>query len=419
MILVRGELWEDGRLEEVLSSLEEHLAAQALEPWPEPEMVLAALGRLSRRLEAGEFDGLLEQYALEPSALEEARELLHGGFLEEKVRRELSGAQGGSRAFGHTLRLPLGVLLHLAAGNVPGLAAFTGIEGLLAGNVNLIKLPHGEKGLSLALLTLLSQEEPGLAPYLYAFPLDSRKGDHLAALERLCALSDGMVVWGSDRAVEAARRMAPPGCKLIEWGHRLSFAYVASWREAGEELDALARHIMETGGLLCSSCQVIYLDTRSREEGEAFCRAFLPRLEAWGRRLYPGPGEAAQGTLYAWTHQLQVLIDGGGEVFRGAGCSLTLEEDPDLALSPLHGSALVKLLPREELVPTLRRARGRLQTAGLICPPEERNALTALLARAGVNRVTRGGHMSRTFPGEAHDGEYPLLRYQRLVDVED
>ena len=84
----------------------------------------------------------------------------------------------------------------------------------------------------------------------------------------------------------------------------------------------------------------------------------------------------------------------------------------------MEGNVLVKLLPQAELLPALRRQKGRLQTAGLLCPPEQREALTELLARAGVTRVTRAGSMSAAFPGEAHDGEYPLRRYVRVGDVE-
>ena len=69
-------------------------------------------------------------------------------------------------------------------------------------------------------------------------------------------------------------------------------------------------------------------------------------------------------------------------------------------------------------LPALRRQKGRLQTAGLLCAPEKREALTGLLARSGATRVTRAGSMSASFPGEAHDGEYPLRRYVRVVDVE-
>ncbi len=84
----------------------------------------------------------------------------------------------------------------------------------------------------------------------------------------------------------------------------------------------------------------------------------------------------------------------------------------------MEGNVLVKLLPQGELPAVLRRQKGRLQTAGLICAPEKREALAGLLARAGLTRVTRAGGMSASFPGEAHDGEYPLRRYLRVVDVE-
>ena len=85
----------------------------------------------------------------------------------------------------------------------------------------------------------------------------------------------------------------------------------------------------------------------------------------------------------------------------------------------LHGNALVKRLPRGKLVSVLSQHRGRLQTAGLLCPPSEREALSRLLARAGVNRITAPEHMSDPLPGESHDGEHPLRRYVRAVDLEE
>ena len=70
-----------------------------------------------------------------------------------------------------------------------------------------------------------------------------------------------------------------------------------------------------------------------------------------------------------------------------------------------------------ELLPVLRRQKGRLQTAGLLCLEADRAVWTDLLVRAGVNRVLGAGEMSDTFCGEAHDGEYPLRRYTRMVNV--
>jgi len=298
-----------------------------------------------------------------------------------------------------------------------GLPAFTALEGLLTGNINLVKLPHGDRGLTMAVFSKLTELEPRLSPWLYAFDLPS---SHRGALERLVSLADGVVTWGGDGAVSAMRQMAPPGCKLIEWGHRLSFAYAA--RGASRDgLSALADHIAATGGLLCSSCQVIFLDTDSFERAEDFCQVFLPLLEEASARRNASPGQAGQAALYARETWLEHVVDraGTGErIFPGRGCSLTLRPDRALELSPLHGNVLVKRLPRGELVSALRPHRGRLQTAGLLCSAGEREELTALLARAGVNRVTCPGHMSRTFPGEGHDGEYPLRRYVRVVDME-
>ena len=64
----------------------------------------------------------------------------------------------------------------------------------------------------------------------------------------------------------------------------------------------------------------------------------------------------------------------------------------------------------------LRRHKGVLQTAGLICAPEEREELAMVLLRAGVVRVTGADDMSRTTCGDAHDGDYPLRRYTRVTE---
>lgn len=421
MILWNGTLLPDSELPGVLDSLEgELIAAQSLPPL-EAETVIAAIEALGRRLDAGELNEKIAQYAPPGAlqALEEVRHLLRRDALEHKLTVELGPDRiPRERPFGAAIPMPLGVLLHVAAGNVSGLPAFTVVEGLLTGNINLLKLPREDKGLSLAILTELVGQEPKLAPYIYAFDIPS---SDTTSLKRLARLADGIVVWGGDEAVSAMRALAPPGCKLMEWGHRLSFAYLSHWEDSPGELDELAHHIIATGGLLCSSCQVVYLDSDNLEEGAKFCTEFLPRLEACVRAIHTTPGKAAEAALYAYETVLEHIVDrkgSGDQVFRGSGCSITLRTDRELELSHLHGNVLVKLLPRSELPAVLHRRKGRLQTAGLICPQAERRELTLLLARAGVNRVTRAGSMSHTFPGEAHDGEYPLRRYQRMVDVQ-
>ena len=419
MIFANGKLLPDTEREDLISHLEEKINHTRMEAALPAETVIAAVDSLGKRLETGEFDSLLAQYLPAGMVLGDLLPLLRRETVEAKLAAELGPAPFGEREFSktNTRICPLGTLLHIAPGNMPGLPVYTALEGLLTGNINLIKLPRTDKGLSLAAFQLLTQQEPRLAPYLYAFDLPSGQRESLKAL---AGLADGIVTWGSDGAILAARELAGPGCKLIEWGHRLSFAYLSGYEDKEAELSALAGHIAETNQRLCSSCQVIFLDTNSREEGETFCREFLPYLEK-AAASRPGLGAGAMSTLSGHTALLERVVEGraaGETLFPGKGCSVIFRPDSELELSPMEGNVLIKLLPQEELLSTLCRQRGRLQTAGLICSPEKREALTTLLARAGLTRVTRAGTLSASFPGEAHDGEYPLRRYLRVVDVE-
>ncbi len=419
MIFAKGKLLPDDQWNKVLAGMEEEINAVRMGPPLLPETVIAAVDALGRRLAAGEFDALLNQYLPAGKGLEELLPLLRRETLEAKLEAELGREFFRGREFSQTTArcVPLGTLFHVAPGNMPGLPIYSVLEGLLTGNVNLLKLPRGDKGLSLAALKLLTDQEPALAGFLYAFDLSSGKTE---AVKKLAALADGVVTWGGEEAVTALRHLAPPGAKLIEWGHRLSFVYLAGYEDREAELSALARHIVETGQRLCSSCQVIFLDTEDWAEGETFCRAFLPYLERTAASR-PGLGAGAQASLSGYTALLERIVEGradGEAVFQGRGCSVILRPDQELELSPMEGNVLVKLLPRRALLPALRRQKGRLQTAGLLCAAADREKLISLLSQAGVTRITRGGSLSAVFPGEGHDGEYPLRRYVRVVDVE-
>ncbi len=153
-----------------------------------------------------------------------------------------------------------------------------------------------------------------------------------------------------------------------------------------------------------------------------FCREFLPYLEA-AEAVNPvdETGAVAEISLRRYTEKLEGFIGkkiGDREYFQGGKCSLTACTDSKLELSYMYGNCLVKRLPCNEIMSVLRKSKGYLQTAGLICSSEKRERLTETLINAGLNRIMRAGNMSATFGGEAHDGEYPLRRYMRVVNIE-
>jgi hypothetical protein len=105
-------------------------------------------------------------------------------------------------------------------------------------------------------------------------------------------------------------------------------------------------------------------------------------------------------------------------VLRGEQTALLAYEDSILETAIPYGNCWVKRLPREKLLDTLRPHKSHLQTAGLLCADKDKDELTEALWKAGVTRVTQGKNMSYAYAGAAHDGEYTLRRYTRIVSQE-
>lgn len=436
MILAHGTLYPDSELPRFLDNLTAECAETIAVQSIDAECVIAACDTLAQRVRRGDYDTVLQPFLQEAGVSEgryaEALALFQRESLEYKLAVEL-----GQDAFPEPLRgkapadpgappaepdnspallprrrYPLGVLLHIAAGNVDGLPAYSVVEGLLTGNINLLKLPSADRGASVLLLHELVKIEPRLRDFVYVFDVPSSDPASLAALAEA---ADGVVVWGGDEAVRAARTLAQPNTKIIAWGHKLSFAYAAP--DAPEaQLRALARHVCETRQLLCSSCQGIFCDTEDMAAVHALAERFFALLRAENAHAAPAPaglrGRAALQMLYE-----QLEADASGRrVLRAGGVGVVIAPDSRPELSPLAGNCWVKPLPRARIVAGLKPLKGHLQTVGLLCAEADRPELCALLARAGAVRITPAGEMSRVLPGEAHDGTYALREYTRVVE---
>lgn len=424
MIIARGKIYPSEQQDRILAEAEGHINETIALKTLSAEVVISAIDRLGREIERGAFDDRINALPVDDPAhyKKMAVEMLSREFLEYKLKTELGRAPHDETSLPKNAVkeqiMPLSVIFHIAAGNMDGLPAFSLAEGLLTGNVNILKLPQADNGLSVEIIAKLIEYEPALADFIYVF--DTPSSD-VHAMRKMAALSDGIAVWGGDEAVSAVRALAPVGTKLIEWGHKLSFAYISGYSDKERELSALAAHIAATKGLLCSSCQVIYLDTENDHALEEFCAEFLPILECEvGRRNSVSLGGRAHSSLLRYTDMLEDILGGAPvpRVYKGRGCSLTIGTDSELELSDMMCNVLVKKLPRREILPVLRRKKNYLQTAGLICSDTDRAELTDVLARSGVTRITTAGAMSDYFAGEAHDGEYPLRRYTRIVNME-
>lgn len=418
MILYRGKLYPDSMQGELIDRLEKELPVLLGGERLTPPRVIAACANMYEKALAGKYDGiarpLLEAFGISESRYRDMIAAFSPGQLRYRCAVELGPdwenlppLQNGTRR----KLVPLGVLFHIAAGNVDGLPAYSVVEGLLTGNVNILKLPAGDAGLSVRLLSDLIDEDPLLADHIFVFDVPSTETE---TLTRLAKLADGAVVWGGDAAQRAARSLAGVDTKIIPWGHKLSFAY-ATEGCTEDDMRTLARHICVTEQLLCSSCQGIFLDTEDMGELEAFAARFFGIL----RRESTAFGAADPAMRGRNTVELLCdKIEGAHvRIFSADGVSVVVDADRELTLSYTFRNVWVKALPQREIVSRLKKQKGYLQTCGLLCAEGERDALADLLIRAGVVRVTRGD-LSRTVVGEAHDGVYPLREYTRIAEID-
>lgn len=428
MNLVNGEILNANDCEAVLENLEQRVLHTLEKERIEPQIVIAACDKLVSHMDETEYLKTMAALGIHESLgrsyLKEARQLFSGESLRHRMNVELGESYGKVKTFTPPYRdysvtekiAPLGVLLHVAAGNADGLPAFSVLEGLLTGNINILKLPAAEGGISVRLLLELIHAEPKLAEYIYVFDYSSKDILHI---QKLISAADAVVVWGGKEAVSALRRIVPVNVKMIEWGHKISFAYVTEQGITDKGLYGLAKNITETAQLLCSSLQGIFVDTNDMDTVYAFCERFLPILEETVSQSLQniGIGIKSQVALKLYNEELEEMYR-KSKVFRGKNCSLVAYPDKILDTAIQFGNAWVRPLPHSKLLSFLRPYKNYLQTAGLLCGEPEQENLSQLLFKTGVVRICPGENMSTTFCGAPHDGEYSLRRYTKIVNME-
>ena len=419
MILYKGEVYPDGKQEELISSLE----GDMLETFQNNRTltyndVIDACDKLYQRVMNHEFDSivlpLLEMANMPYSTFERYAKYFSKEGLLKKIDIELGDLKNGELDLDEENTRhyePLGILFHIAAGNVDLLPAYSVVEGLLVGNINILKLPTGDNGMSIRLLQELIKESPILKDYIYVFDVPSTE---VETIKQLANLADATIVWGGDMAQKAARTFVDIHSSIISWGHKISFTYVDK-NVTDEELKALCESICATNQLFCSSSQGIYVNTDDVNELKALAERILPLFAETSKKMGTLPlTMKAKNSLLIYNEKLEGNVD---KVFMKDGVSIIVKEDNKLELSFLFQNIWIKPLKKEDIIKVLKPNKNLLQTVSINKLIEDKKEISSLLAKAGATRITALGDNSRMLAGESHDGEYALRRYIRVVET--
>ncbi|WP_285415450.1 aldehyde dehydrogenase family protein [Pseudomonas sp. efr-133-TYG-5] len=414
MFLIDGHLHAEHDLEVALQQLHRQLPERLQTPLPSATLYAAVTA----------FAALLKTTAL---GLDQAQrqtliEFCRPQALRAKRQRELGEQPDSLRRIDYRQPRferwsPLGLVVHITPGNAPLLGFCAVIEGLLAGNINWLRPSSSDQGLSARLLAALVQcDRSGqLRGHVAVLPADT------AQIARLCEAANGVSAWGGETALRAIRSQIPPGCRWIDWGHRISFIYLTADSASPAALEAVVDEVCRLDQQACSSPQWLLVDSDEADVlhaiGSGLAEAFSRRSPLWPA-LTPSLQEACEITTHSEMARLgQSFAGHTGQVWSTPGWRVIWSHDRQLGPSPLFRSLLLKPLPRAQLTGTLLPWRNVLQSAALVCREAEIAELARGLIAAGVTRIAPLGSLHDGYDGEPHDGVYALQRLSRRVSV--
>lgn len=131
-------------------------------------------------------------------------------------------------------------LVHIIAGNAPGVAAMSVVRGALTKGVNLLKLPSNDLFTATAILRTMAAVAPG-HPVVRSFSAVYWRGGDESVESVLFRpqFFDKLVAWGGEATIRGALRYVGPGLELVSFDPKTSISLIG--REAFESRQALAR----------------------------------------------------------------------------------------------------------------------------------------------------------------------------------
>jgi phenylacetate-CoA ligase len=416
MYLINGQLRDDVTPESALELLKKPLPRLLSSPI-DSETVIESAVRFATKLQSRSQD-----LSLDDEQYQGLIDFCQRSNLNTKLERELGLQPRSLRRIDYRQPCfeswhPLGLVVHITPGNAPLLAFCAILESLLAGNINWLRPSASDQGLTAQLLAALVQCDSSgrLAEFVAVLPVDTSR------IAQLCATADGVSAWGGVAALKAIRQQIPAGCRWIDWGHKISFAYLSPEAAEPAALDALADEVCRLDQQACSSPQWVLVDSNDpavlHDLGERLAEAFKRRAQQWPA-LMPTDQEASEITTRTAMAQLdQCFTPQTGQVWTGSGWRVIWEHHQTLAPSPLFRTVLLKPVPQHLLAESLLPWRNVLQSCALIASPAGTPELVRTLVNAGVTRIAPCETIHDGYAGEPHDGVYALSRLSRRLSV--
>ncbi|MET7480577.1 acyl-CoA reductase [Streptomyces sp. NPDC005648] len=377
------------------------------------------------------LDRMIHVSPLPAEVLERAYAALWRSFRRPGLYAQIDHELGGADVLDgwREVRLPEGRvaatrafpprLVHIIAGNAPGVAATSVVRGALTKGVNLLKLPSNDLFTATAILRTMAAVAPG-HPVVRSFSAVYWRGGDETVESVLFRpqFFDKLVAWGGEATIRGALRYVGPGFELVSFDPKTSISLIG--REAFESPRTLAE-AAEAGAAdatffnqqACVASRFQFVEG-TVEEADRYAALLCERLGV-AREFSSAAGPRVPAALREEIDVLRSLApeyrawggyDGRGLVVRSPE---PVDFHPD--------GKIVDVVPVSDLSEAVAHAGVATQTVG-VYPDTRKPELRDALACAGVQRVVSLGGAGGMPPGLSHDGFYPLQRLMRWVNDE-
>ena len=315
---------------------------------------------------------------------------------------------------------PLGVLLHVTAGNVFLGAIDSILMGVLTKNINIVKLSNSNTyipGLFYESV-LEADSENIIAPFL---SLISWKGGDKSIEDKLKQSVDGIIMWGGDDMVESYSD-TPRNVKLISHGPKISFHIVtkkAYENMRAEDFMAMSYDITMWEQSACANSQNIYLESGIN------VNEFSEKLDIYMKKSSTrntdlDPDELVEKIKERSVGEYEEFLS-GNKVFSNDQHLITFQSGLALIPTALNRSVKIRQYKNlKSLTIMLEEFCIYLQTCGLACDSDELSLYTHTLSNCGITRICNLGDMLNAPIGAPHDGSFNLKDLTHIItqDIE-
>jgi phenylacetate-CoA ligase len=376
------------------------------------------------------YAGLLNTNQMTSDEIKKTLLFIKPLFSKENLRKRLSAEFHPVSQLDHFVKtpgfsgevraIPLGVLLHVTAGNVFLSGIDSLVMGLMTKNLNIIKVSGQNLFFPLFFAEELNKFDVKKTLSNKFAIIHWKGGDERAEL-KFKKKVNGILAWGGEEMISSYSKDIPQDVKVIKFGPKISFQLISSKGIEGKSYAEVAKKIVDDiipwDQSACSSPQNLFL-----EEGvdkETLLSHLENEFSKVSKNDKKNPDVAVEILKEFYRAQYSELMD-GERCIMGSDFLIHSEKNKFLRPSPLHRSLIVKRYSNlSDLLQHISPFSFYLQSCSYLLDENEKYDYLDCLSVCGVKRFAPVGTVTQGMYGAPHDGLYVLRELVRFIGNED